>query len=207
MQPINEQVSYGNKFGFAEMYEWANLPKSFLGRLVQFSKDNPEKIELAKTTENILGITSINPGIKSSNPENWPYIYLFNEYEDLYLKKENIAIGVKKYDSLNEFSYISTDCQEVFSPIKSNDYNPNVEYIKRSNRREWTSVILIGKAIIEDNGECEAGKYCTLYQGEDIDKFGTVIPSKDTDKFKLYVLSRLSDKTILVFYYPQIYNI
>ena len=197
---------YGNKFGYAEMYEWNKIPEiTRLGRLVQFSKENPEKVEIAKDTKNIVGISGISPAFSASDPKVWPYKYLFNEYEDLYLKKEIIAVSQKEYDQLNEFSYISTKPKDILLPIENEEYDKGKEYIKRSNRIEWIPVILLGKAVIEDNGKCKPGKYCTLYVGDDELRHGSVIPAKKTDKFKLYVLSRLSDKTIVVFFTPQIY--
>ena len=66
---------------------------------------------------------------------------------------------------------------------------------------------LFFRIIIEDNGKCEAGKYCTLYKGKKDRYFGTVIPAKSTDKFKLYVLGRISEHTIIVLMTPQIYSI
>ena len=79
-------------------------------------------------------------------------------------------------------------------------YDPDKKYIVRSHRNEWCQVTLLGKAIIEDNGECKAGEYCTLYSGNDIEKIGTVVPAKEDDEFKLYVMNRVSNKTILVFF-------
>lgn len=209
MQPYYNRISYGNKFGFAEMYEWANFPDTninVLGKLVQFSKEFPDKIEIAKNTHNIIGITSITSGFQASNPDDWPYKYIFNEFEDLYLKKEDIAISNKEYDPIMEFSYLSTKKQQIYVPIENEYYDESKQYIKRSYRKEWASVILLGKAIVEDDGNCKEGEYCTLYQGEDNSKFGTVIPATDIDSFKLLVLQRLSEKSILVFMAPQIYN-
>ena len=80
------------------------------------------------------------------------------------------------------------------------NYDPDKKYIVRSHRNEWCQVTLLGKAIIEDNGECKAGEYCTLYSGNDREKIGTVVPAKEDDEFKLYVMNRVSNKTILVFF-------
>lgn len=196
------KVEFGNRFGYAEMYEWHELLPSNIvpfGKLVQFNKEVPYTIQLARNTENIIGITTINSVIDSDNPQSWPYMCLFNEYGDFYLKKDVIAKGSKVYDELEELSYIKTEKQEVLSPVINDAYQKETDYVPRTQRKEWIRVTLLGKAIVEDNGECVDGGYCTLYTGDDQSKFGTVVPAKEDDKFKLYVLNRVSDKTILVF--------
>ena len=196
------EILIGNKFGYAEMYEWNNIPEDIIpfGKLVQFSKEKPFTIELAHNTENILGITSINSVIESDDPQYWQYMYLFNEYGDIYLQKHIIAEGHKEYDELEELSYIKTEKTDSYIPIINEEYDYEKEYVPRSKRPEWIRVILLGKAILEDNGECKAGNYCTLYTGNDPLKFGTVVPAKEDDKLKIYVMNRVSDKTILVFF-------
>ena len=204
-----QNLEFGEKFGFSEMFEWDEQVKTefpYHCKLVQFSEEHPEKIIRARSIKNIVGISTINSAFKASNPNEWPFKYIINEYGDLYLKPSTIAEATKKYDDVNEFSYLETHKKSVILPVNNPDFDEDKKYIKRQSRGEWSTVTLIGKAIIEDNGKCEPGKYCTLYQGEEDRMFGTVIPAKKTDKFKLYVLDRISDHTIIVLYIPQIYS-
>jgi len=209
-------IPYGELFGISELFEWGEEIKidkehpedqiQFICKLVQFSEQYPHTVIRARNTKNLVGISTINSEIKASNPQEWSGKYLMNEYGDLYLKQEDSAYGVKEYDSVNEFSYISTKQKTLHIPLINSNYDPDREYLPRTKRPEWVTVTLLGKAIIEDNGQCKAGEYCTLYKGDDEKLFGTVIPATDEDTFKLYVLQRISDHTIIVFYQPQIYS-
>lgn len=197
------EYKIGNKFGYAEMYEWGCMPKndvSLFGHLIQFNKDNPFTIEFATDPKRVIGVSTINSAIISDNPEYWTYLYLFNEYGDIYLTKTDIAVASKEYDEIEEISFIRTQKKEVLSPILNDEYDKSKEYVQRSKRNEWCQVTLLGKAIVEDNGECKGGEFCTLYSGNDESKIGTVVPAKEDDEFKLYVMNRVSDKTILVFF-------
>jgi len=202
-----QNLEFGEKLGISEMFEWGEQISQefpYHCKLVQFDKENPHCVIRARNTNNIVGISSIGSGIKASNSNIWPFKYIINEYGDLYLRKTDIGEALKKYDSINEISYLETYKKSVILPVINPNYNDNNEYIKRSSRSEWCTVTILGKAILEDNGQCIPGQYCTLYQGENDRMFGTVIPAKETDKFKLYVLNRLSDHTIIVLYIPQI---
>lgn len=202
-----QNLDFGEKLGFSEMYEWGERINSefpFHCKLVQFDEKKPHCIIRARNTKNIVGISSIGSGYKASNPDTWPFKYIINEYGDLYLKRTDIGEASKKYDSISEMTYLETHKKNVILPVINPNYNNQHEYIKRSNRSEWCSVTILGKAIIEDNGECIPGQYCTLYQGNDNRMIGTVIPAKKTDKFKLYVLNRLSPNTIMVLFTPKI---
>jgi hypothetical protein len=189
------------KFGYSEMYEWINVPKntSRFGKFVQFDKHHPNKICLAKNnTDMILGVTTVNSTIDSDNPEQWHMKNVVNEYGDLYLKKERLAVGTKVYDQLNEISYITTYPYEHHIPIENTKYDSSRQYVKRTNRAEWIRVNLIGKVIVEDNGQCVPGQYCTPYTGRIVKYMGTAVPSTDVNEQRFYVLERISKNTILI---------
>lgn len=204
-----KNIEFGENFGISEMFEWAEqIPQEIvpLAKFVQFSPNFPRGIILAKNTNNIVGITTINTAVRASNPNVYPYKYLINEYGDLYLQAKEIAYAQKTYDEINEFSYLTTKRKVVHIPIVNEYYDENKEYVPRSNRGEWMTVTLLGKVILEDNGKCKAGEYCTVYSGDDPKLIGTAQPATNEDKFKLYVLERLSEHTILVLMVPQIYS-
>ena len=189
------------KFGFSEMYEWGEVPdpKYRLGRFVTFDEQRPEKIVPVKDdTQFILGITTVNSVIDSDDPDNWKYKDLCNEFGDLYLRKEKLAIGERVYDQNLEMNFIQTKPWEHYVTVPNKYYNKDLKYTKRTNRGEWVRVNLMGKTIVEDDGTCEAGKFCMPYTGKIKAKWGTAIPATDDAKHKYYVLMRLSAKTILV---------
>lgn len=188
-------------FGYSEMYEWQEVPQgvSRFGKFVQFDKNYPNKIKLYSDTKYLLGITTTNSLSDSDNPEEWHGKFIANEYGDLYLRKERLAVGQKTYDQVKEISYIQTRPWEHHVPIENPNFNKNVKYIPRTSRQEWVRVNLIGKVIVEDNGKCVAGGWCKPNISKIIAQQGIAVPStNNTDKHRFYVLERISDKTILI---------
>lgn len=191
------------KFGYSEMYEWEELPtnETKLGRFVTFSKNDPSKIvRVNKNNQQVLGVTTVNSVVDSDNPEEWKYKNLCNEYGDLYLRKEKLAVGEKVYDQLNEMNYIRTRPWEHFITIDNKYYDKEKKYVKRTNRAEWTRVTLMGKTIVYDGGKCTPGSYCTPYTGKLKEDFGIAVPADKNSVNKYYVLQRLSENTILIFF-------
>ena len=191
------------KFGYTEMYEWVpNIDlDNRIARFVTFDKDYPDRIRLAHDNDNIIGVSTVCALTTSDDPDEWKYSYLCNEFGDLYLKKERLAVGTKVYDQKMEMNYIKTYPWEHFIKIESQYLDKNKEYVKRSIRKEWIRVNLIGKVIVKDNGECKPGEYCTVYSGKVKELWGTAIPydsKSKSKKQKFYVLHRLSDKSILI---------
>lgn len=189
------------KFGYSEMYEWDEtpLPEFRLGRFVTFSTNNPDKIRPVSSADQfIVGITTVNSVSDSDDPDEWKYKNICNEYGDLYLTKERLAVGEKVYDQLNEMNFIKTYPWEHYVTINNERFNPQAKYVKRSNRPEWIRVNLVGKAIVLDNGECRGGDWCMPYTGKIKELQGSAVPATADVKNKFYVLGRLSEKTILV---------
>ena len=196
-----ENNDFVQKVGFSEMYEWQNVPKQRLGLFVSFSNEQPEKIVPYGDNPGaeILGVTTISSVIESDNPDHWNYAYLCNEYGDMYLKKEKLAVGEKVYNEVLELNYVRTRPWEHFIPIENKAFDPQRRYIPRIHRAEWVKVNLLGKCIVKDNGECIPGQYCQPYDGKLKEKFGMAIPVKDTyNGKKFYVLKRVSENTITI---------
>lgn len=189
-----------NKFGFSELYEWKTPPTdiSRFGRFVQFDKREADKIVLATDPSQIIGITTINSVVDSDDPAEWHDKNASNEYGDVYLRKERLAVGTKVYDQFEEMSYINTRAWEHLIPIETEEYDKSKQYIERSSRGEWVRVNLLGKVIVEDNGECVAGSWCTLIKTDDAERIGTAVPATENSVVKYYVLRRVSEKTILI---------
>ena len=190
------------EFGYTEMYEWANIPENEhrLGRFVTFDKEKPGMIVAAHDDDFIVGVTTVCAEDTSDDPDEWKFSYLCNEYGDLYLKKERLAVGTKQYDQYNEMNYIRTYPWEHYIKIENKYLDKEKTYIKRSKRIEWIRVNLLGKTIVHDNGKCVPGKFCTVYSGKLKEKYGTAVPydDKKSKNKKFYVLDRLSENTILI---------
>lgn len=188
-------------FGYTEMYEWKEYPKmnnSQFGLFVGMTPDAPNKIVPFNKKCAFVGITTICSASVSDDPEEWFNKNLYNEYGDMYVKTERLAVGEKKYDQNEEISYIQTRQWEHYIQIENPNYNKDAKYIRRSNRNEWIRVNLLGKVILQDDGTVKPGEYCTPYIGNVKARHGTAVPAKDTDTLKFLVLDRVSKNTILV---------
>ena len=189
------------------MYEWDNIPlKNTLGRFVQFSKKDPEKIEYYDGTGPLLGITTIQSTITSDDPEEWRYAYMCSEVGDRFLKKEHIAVGTKQYDQLMEMSYIQTSPYEYLNTVPSKYYNKDIKYKKRSNRNEWVRVNLLGKVIVEDDGSCQPGGYCQPVVNANYNIECGKATKYNSGFYKYYVLRRLTENTIEIINIPNFFN-
>lgn len=198
---------YINPVGYSEMYEWAEIPaESPYGLFVTFSSENPDKIETVKSgsDEQILGVTTIQTVQTSDDPNNWKYAYMCNEVGDKFLKNDKIAIGVKEYDQIEEFSYIHTRPYSHYVQVPSQYYDPKREYVKRSNRKEWIRVNLVGKVIVRDNGKCIPGEYCQPNStGKSKKQRGYAVPANMKDSgWKFYVTQRITENTIEIVMSP-----
>lgn len=198
---------YINPVGYSEMYEWAEIPaESPYGLFVTFSSENPDKIEPVKSCsdEHILGVTTIQTAHTSDDPNNWKYAYMCNEVGDKFLKNDKIAIGVKEYDQIEEFSYIHTRPYNHYVQVPTQYYDPNQEYVKRSNRKEWVRVNLIGKVIVRDNGKCKPGEYCQPNStGKSKKQRGYAVPADmNVHGWKFYVTQRITENTIEIVMSP-----
>lgn len=187
---------YFQKFGYTEMYEWAETPLNKYGLFVEFDPDEPTKILPYHLGGKILGITSITSLTISDDPDEWKCAYLVNDVGDLYLKDELLAVGTKEYDQHLEMSYIHTRPWKHYVKVPYDKYDPSRKYVKRTNRAEWVKVNLIGKCIVVDDGTCTPGGYCRPYVGNDKAYWGHAVESRDIDDY--YVLQRLTDTTILI---------
>jgi len=196
---MQQQGNLLKKMGYAELYEFANPEENKLGRFVGFDNDNPGKICLFKpNSNNIIGVTTVNSVEISDYYTEWPNKFLCNEFGDTYMKHENLAVGIKQYDEVNERPFIMTAKSYKYVPLLNEKYDPSKEYVQRLGRPEWNRVTLCGKAIVIDNGKCTPGKMCMPYNGKDENLFGTAIPATAKAKYSYYVIERFSEKSIII---------
>lgn len=184
--------------GYTEMFEWQTIPNLTYGLFVQFSKNEPEKIEPYWQDDGVLvGVSTVSALCVSNDPEYWHDAFMYNEYGDNFLKKERLAVGIKQYDQHNEFSYISTQPWEHYIKVTNPNYDKHRKYVKRSLRKEWVKVNLSGKVIVRDNGKCKVGEFCQPYVGMDARLAGTAVPYIN-GKHKFYITERVSESTVII---------
>lgn len=105
---------------YAEMFEWAdgNLKaEDRVGRTVILDGD---KIKLAGPHDIPFGVVSAQPLIRGNNPATWAGQHLRDSFGRLVLD----ALG---------------------SPIESEEFDSTQEYLKRSDRQEWSAIGLVGR--------------------------------------------------------------
>lgn len=189
-------------YGYTEMYEWMNNPESLensgCGLFVQFTKQEPEKIEVFDGSGVFCGVTTATAQDTSDNPQEWHGKYVVNQYDRREKEIKFIAVGNKTYDQVNELSFVRTFPYEVVKNIVSNQFDTTKHYVPRDKRINWSRVNLMGKCIVKDNGKCTPGKWCQPYVGPDFENCGSAIPAKKSDTLKFYVLSRVSPTTIKI---------
>ena len=72
------------QIGYTEMFEWQTIPESAYGLFVQFSKEEPEKVEPYHDKDGVLvGVSSVSARCISDDPEQWDKAYLYNELGDI----------------------------------------------------------------------------------------------------------------------------
>lgn len=189
------------KYGYGEMYELANDKENKLCRFMQFDENDPEKIRYCNDPTKVIGVSTASKSYISDNPTEDPDKYIHNECGDLVVKKEIIAVGQEvNISDDNNFQIITTKKAETYKPIVSADFNDTKQYVKHTFRPNWRNINILGKCIVEDDGTCKPGEYCTLYQGKDKNLFGIAVPATNKDNIKFYVLNRISPKTCLIFF-------
>jgi hypothetical protein len=138
---------------YAEYFEWEDgnpNNEDRAGYFVSFAEG--EKIKIAQPGEEILGVISGNAAIiGDSYEDNWQQMYVTDVYGRL--EYENVETQFE-----NEMGEVETRTE---LRLKINpDYDPNQEYIPRSQRKEWSPIGLLGKLVVMDDGTCESGKPC-----------------------------------------------
>ena len=187
-------------FGYTEMYEWTKTPANQrFGLFVQFSKRYPDRIELCHSKDGVLaGVSSICSAVESDNPQQWKYAYMCNSVGDVFMKEETLAVGVKCYDQHNELSYISTRPWKHYVKVPNKYLDTTKKYVPRTARNEWVRVVLLGKALVVDDGTLSPGEYCMPYIGDDMQKAGTAVKWDGKSSHKFYVMERMTDSTVMI---------
>lgn len=126
----------GKGADYAELFEWLDgnpNNEERLGRFVAL-KDG-DKIGYAEEGDDILGIVSASPMVLGDSFElHWEGAYVKDRW-GRYLRDEN-----------GEF-------------IESHSYDPDREYVSRTERPEWDAVGLLGKLYVQDDGTCVVNGY------------------------------------------------
>lgn len=147
-------VSNVSNGDYAEWFEWEDGNPDNEDRRGHFVTLVGEKIRIATSEDDyILGVVSTAPGVVGDVQElEWGNKYLTDVYgAKLY---EEVIVP----DRVEGERFIPGGLEEhlIINPA----YNPNINYVPRSQRPEWTTIGLLGKIVIDDDGTCVAGGRC-----------------------------------------------
>ena len=182
-----------NGADYAEFFEWLDGNPNEEDRVGYLVALDGEKIKLANSQDEILGIVSANPAILGDNYEcNWKGKYLVDEFGRILYEKVEEFIDIPKLDEETGETVIEKQSLGFFDHPKLNpDYDPNQEYINRRNRPEWAMVGMLGKLLVRDDGTSEVNGYVTAKENG--------IATASTEKTNIRVLSRVNDHIIKVY--------
>ena len=171
---ISGTLASNFKADYAEMFEWVDgnpVAEDRIGLLVALEGD---KIRLTQIGDDVLGIVSGTAAIVGdSGSMEWAKRLLTDDYGRII------------------YEMIENDEGELEPMPKINpDYNPDLEYIPRSERPEWATVGLMGKLYVEDDGTCVVGDYGTAGIN------GRLTAS--SDRTNIRVMKRVNDHIVQV---------
>jgi len=142
---------------YAEMFEWldGNPTDEFRGGYFVALED--DKIRIANSYDYIVGITSVTPAFLGDAAEaRWTDKYVTDVWGMPVIEKSTEPIkflGFKPADAKIKY-------KKVEKLVTNPDFDPELKYIPREDRAEWTAVGLIGKLRVEDDGSCVVGGFC-----------------------------------------------
>jgi len=134
---------------YAEYFEWAdgNLDaEDRIGYFVQI-KPGSEQIELATESQEVIGVVSSINGTAG----------IIANGASLHWQGANLR---------DEFGRVQSTMGTAGPETVSNpDFDPNMVYVPRSARIEWSPIGLMGQLYVRDNGECLVGQRCDCQAG------------------------------------------
>ena len=180
---------------YAEYFEWLDGNLNNEDRVGLLVTLNGDKIILANSGDEIIGIISGTAAVLGDNYEcEWNGKYLTDNF------------GRIQYEEVEEFDEIHniiiddesniTESTETVSlgffqhPKLNPEYDPEQAYVNRANRPEWDAVGMLGKLFVRDDGTCQINGYVTVGENG--------IATKSDEKTNMRVLSRVNDNVIRV---------
>lgn len=168
---------------YAEYFEWADGNPDNEDRIAYIVELDGDKIKLANQyTEDVLGIISGTTSLIGDDAEfNWHKKYLTDKYGRFIYETVHY---VHEEGTDNEWS------EDVKQKVINPAYNPDNDYVRRSDRPEWSTVGMLGKLYVRDDGTAEVNGYVKPADGG--------IATKATGKTNMRVLERVDENTIRV---------
>lgn len=161
---------------YAEYFEWEDGNPENEDRRGYFVTLVVDKIRMANPGDYIVGVVSSAPVVLgNSDTDGWKGRFLKDEFGKFILEDTEVEytepkeIEVEKThtdEDGNEQTRIEIEIVEEIKTrmertlVLNPEYDPELEYIERKDRPEWSPVGMVGQLIVRDDGTCEAGRYC-----------------------------------------------
>ncbi len=160
---------------YAEYFEWLDGNPNNEDRRGLFVALEGDKICIANTGDEIIGVTSAVPSVVgNAYDDQWQGMYLIDvfgqplthvvhhdaEYREIEVPDKDEEGNILETTHIEQLVvHEKYDAEEY---IINPDYNSKQEYIPRSQRKEWGVVGMFGQIITTDDGSCIVGGYCTV---------------------------------------------
>lgn len=133
---------------YAEYFEWKDGNNGNEDRRGIFvTMDGNKVLPVTSESDYILGVVSSFPAVIGNADEDWQGKWMKDEYG----------------------SYLIEDNSFVLNP----EYDPSLQYIPRSARKEWDAIGMKGVLVVRDDGTCEVNGYCKPVSGGNATKAET----------------------------------
>jgi len=142
---------------YAEWQEWSDGNPNDEDRRGYFVVFEGDKIRKATSADrDVVGVVSANPCVIGNNDDGWRGKFLMDEFGD-YIYEE---VEVEREEIDPETGETIT-VKELTTTYKVNpDYDPDMEYVHRKDRKEWDCIGFMGMLMTRSDGTCEVNKRC-----------------------------------------------
>ena len=143
---------------YAEFFEWKDGNPEAEDRVGYIVSLDGDKLILANEGDYILGVVSGTATVLGDNPEwNWAKRWVTDDFGRIQYEDKVIH-----HEAENDRPAWDEPVRE---PITNPDYDPEQEYTKRADRPEWSTVGMMGKLYVRDDGTCQVNGYAKPING------------------------------------------
>ena len=170
---------------YAEFFEWKDGNPEAQDRVGYIVSLDGDKLTLANEGDYILGVVSGTATVLGDNPEwNWAKRWVTDDFGRIQYEDKVIHHEAEERNGETIPAWDET----IKAPITNPDYDPNQKYTKRADRPEWSTVGMMGKLYVRDDGTCQVNGYAKPING---------IATASTSG-TMRVIERVSDNVIRV---------
>ena len=173
---------------YAEFFEWADGNTEAEDRVGYIVALDGDKIKLASSDDDILGIISGTATVLGDNAEwCWNKRYLTDDFGRTIYEDREVTHEAAYNDDGEKVADEWTEV--VHAPVINPAYDPDKTYVNRRNRPEWGVVGMMGKLFVRDDGTAKVNGYVMANNG---------IATHSDFKTNMRVMKRVKDNIIQV---------